>query len=277
MSNWYLSNIPKVVHFYWGGRMSYLRYLSIASFRLHNPDWVIKIHTPENPSDANIIDNERVHIRYNQYDWFDELKKLNTVFLRYNFNNFLVHANEVHRSDFMRWVILSTEGGVWSDCDILYTKPMSSLIENSPANAHIKTGLVNYKQHEPPHHNAIGFLLSSPNNMYFANVLNHSVPRYSSESYQCMGSRILNYVSVNPFDTVILDPECVYFYEAMQESHLFSDSIPNLKQFDKCIGYHWFGGHPISQKYQEVCTPDFLKKDTSLLSTLARTFCKEIL
>ena len=44
---WHLTNIPKIVHFYWGNeKLSYLRYMSVYSFRKLNPDWKIKIHVP---------------------------------------------------------------------------------------------------------------------------------------------------------------------------------------------------------------------------------------
>ena len=45
----------------------------------------------------------------------------------YNFNN---DMPEVHKSDFLRLELLSTIGGLWSDMDIIYFKPMNSLYFN---------------------------------------------------------------------------------------------------------------------------------------------------
>mgnify|MGYP000863621701 CR=1 FL=1 len=43
-----MNNIPKIVHFYWGKNnpLTFLQYLSVVSFREHNPGWKIKIYYP---------------------------------------------------------------------------------------------------------------------------------------------------------------------------------------------------------------------------------------
>jgi hypothetical protein len=42
---WHLKEIEKTLHTYWGGdSMSYLRYLTLASFRKLNPDWKIFLY-----------------------------------------------------------------------------------------------------------------------------------------------------------------------------------------------------------------------------------------
>ena len=39
--------IPKIAHFYWGNEiLPFLRYITIYSFSILNPDWEIKLYLP---------------------------------------------------------------------------------------------------------------------------------------------------------------------------------------------------------------------------------------
>jgi mannosyltransferase OCH1-like enzyme len=155
---WHLNRIPKTVHFYWGGsKLSYLRFLSVESFQRHNPDWAIEVHVPAIPSNAapawDTFQQKNVNI---EHDYFSELSGIDGVtivehdFSDYDFDN---NAHEVHKSDFLRWRLLSTEGGVWSDIDILYVKPMNSLVENveEEYQQSIDAFLCNFKRSSSPH------------------------------------------------------------------------------------------------------------------------------
>ena len=45
-----MKKIPKKAHFYWGGeRLSFLRWMTLKSFRIFNPDWEIILHRPTIP------------------------------------------------------------------------------------------------------------------------------------------------------------------------------------------------------------------------------------
>ena len=65
--------------------------------------------------------------------------------------------NEIHKSDFIRYYLLHKFGGVWSDMDILYIKPIHQLLHNkesrkAPAYYYYERG-----KSIPGH--AIGFLM----------------------------------------------------------------------------------------------------------------------
>jgi len=167
---WHLNKIPKIVHFYWGNeKLSYLRYLSIYSFRKLNPDWKIKIHIPKNLSSISPTwhSDEQKNLSITRDYWL-EIEKLNVeIIVQPPLDDFDNDAHEVHKSDFFRWKLLSNEGGVWSDIDILYINPMDNLLENISENSSCDTAFSWYEENKKW---AISFMLSSPNNLFFKKI-----------------------------------------------------------------------------------------------------------
>lgn len=257
---WHLLKIPQVLHLYWGGhRLSYLRYLTVKTFRDLNPDWQIKLHLPTVISDVA----PRWHT-FQQKDSCVEHDYLDRVdadivmhdFSHYGFDN---HAHEVHKSDFLRWLLLSQEGGVWSDIDILYVRPISALQDNTPHNQEVDTVLCPLI---PPKKHTVGFLMSAPGNEFSSWMHQTSRDQYDPEIYQCMGSDILNqrFASIEDFQHqfpanrfLFLDPTSVYSVTS-KDIHRFYE--PEQKHTRKkmqnpaVIGFHWFGGHPLSQTFE---------------------------
>lgn len=127
---WKYKKIPKVVHFYWDkSPLSFLNLLSVKSFKELNPDWTVKLYEPKfrhnNISWVGYTQKEKYsNINYLQYvyKYCDEIIEVDLEEL--NFRN---DVSEVYKSDFLRWFLLSTEGGLWSDMDVLYIKPMHML------------------------------------------------------------------------------------------------------------------------------------------------------
>lgn len=260
---WHLTNIPKIVHFYWGNeKLSYLRYISIYSFRKLNPDWKIKIHVPATVSstDPTWHSNEQKNESI-ETDYFEKLNDLQVIINRLPpFSNFDNDAHEVHKSDFFRWTILQTEGGVWSDFDIVYVHPMDNLLENTPEFCYYDTAFSRYKVNGGKY--AISFMMASKNNVFFSKIHALSLIHYDKSRYQSIGSELLNnnfhrpgkLRKLNPENKFILmDEKCVYpigptvidkFYEPM------NDELKNILSDSNVIGLHWFAGYPASQNFE---------------------------
>ena len=266
---WHLTQIPKVAHFYWGGGpLSYLRFLSVQSFKKQNPNWQVKVHQPMTNSQAPT-------------DWTNDIKQdyrkqINTLgvaivvhdFDSYGFSN---QAHEVHKSDFLRWRLLATEGGVWSDIDIFYTKPIECLEENKAQYAMVDVALCPLK---PPHKHTVGFMLASQDNNFYRYISEIALTNYNPDVYQCMGSDLINsrfenFENFGPKfpnnEFVFLDKNCVYtitsktiesFYQQTNKKH----NSPGI------IGYHWFGGHPRSQEFENNLQPNTMQNYNHFLA-----------
>lgn len=276
---WHLTQIPKTVHFYWGrSKLSYLRFLSVESFQRHNPDWTIEVHVPAIPSNTapawDTFQQKNANI---EHDYFDELSGIDGVtivehdFSDYDFDN---NAHEVHKSDFLRWRLLASQGGVWSDIDILYVQPMTQLIDNTEANAHIDTVLCPLI---PPNKHTVGFLMSGPDNQFCSWMHQTSRACYDPAVYQCMGSDILNrnFATLESFrerfdnEFLFLDRYSVYAVTSKQIESFFQPVDSGIKKRiarPGVIGLHWFAGHPSSQDFEAGFAPDTADQYDNLLT-----------
>lgn len=275
---WHLTKIPKVVHFYWGGsKLSYLRYLSIESFRLHNPDWKIVVHVPSVLSQAapswDTFQQKSSSVVEDYFHKIPANEIMRHDFDNYDFDN---HAHEVHKSDFLRWKLLAEHGGVWSDIDILYSRSMNCLQSNNAVNAGVDTVLCPLV---PPKKHTVGFLMSSQNNEFCHWMHATSRSEYNPNIYQCMGSDILNknFPTYNSFHQqfpsnqfLFLENKAVYSITSKEIDRFFSVVNNDIKKkinSSSVIGFHWFAGHPISQEFENKLTDQNLNKFDNLLIT----------
>lgn len=258
---WYLTQIPKVAHFYWGGGpLSYLRFLSVQSFKKQNPDWQVKVHRP-------IIDSQAPKTWANniKHDFRRQIDSLDVAVVEHDFDTYGFDnlAHEVHKSDFLRWRLLSTEGGLWSDIDIFYTNPVENLLENIVQNSNINVALCPLK---PPHKHTVGFMLASPDNDFYRYISKLALENYNKDVYQCMGSDLIN-TGFDDFESfgqqfpnnkfIFLDKKCVYTITS-KTIDLFYQETNKKHNRSEIIGYHWFGGHPRSQEFENTLQPDTL-------------------
>ena len=254
---WHLTKIPKVLHVYYGGTpLSYLRYLTIKTFNRFNPDWLIKIHVPKFPHVPQSWGSFEQKYKLNlSKDYFSEIKNIpNTKILYWDFDRLGLNnkMSEVHKSDFLRWLLLGTEGGLWSDMDIIYFKSINQLEFNSPLNTHIDTCVSIYS-----YGHSIGFMLSSANNPYFTTLWKKAAENFNSDNYQSIGSILCNryFPSIEriknelPTSNPINIPmSTVYPYHAGQIKEIFAPG--NLGRYTKdSIGLHWYAGHPLAGEY----------------------------
>lgn len=276
---WFLKNIPKIVHLYWGDKNNFLplsRFLSILSIRKLNKDWKIKLHLPKykgesnptwNTGEQNIIES---FVDTNNY--FDELKNLNVDMIYHDFNNcgFTNNAHEVHKSDFLRWIVLFEDGGIWSDIDLIYSKSFSEIYFNNQKNREINTGLFIYPNTKS---HGIGFLLSSKDNPIFMEchriAARNYVEKKYQHKYQSLGSEILNeyfqkntvYEMVGKNNAIFFDKELVYSVDYNNIPSFFKEK--NIILDKKTIGFHWYAGNILSRNFEKNLTIDdiFLKNN----------------
>jgi len=282
---WYLTKIPKVMHFYWGNKkLSFLRYLSVLSFRILNPDWKIKIHVPvkltTKPPPWHSMHQKRANI---DKDYFDELHALDVEIVKEDFSeDFDNDAHEVHKSDFLRWRLLSTEGGVWSDIDILYVKPMNNLVENVEEGYQqsIDAFLCCFKKSK----HAISFLMSAGNNPFYRKIGELAKEAYDETQYQCIGSLLIdnNYHSQvkirkdfgREMNVYFIEPKCVYSLQEDSIPAVFStptEDMLDLIYAPGVIGFHWYAGHPLAQEFESKLDKTNINDYNNFLTAAIKT------
>lgn len=217
---WFLKKIPKIAHFYWGcnRNMSYLRYLSIMSFRKFNPYWEMVLHIPRYPNKAipswNGIEQKGLMV---DIDYYPKLLESNIKVESHNFEDygFSNDVHEIFKNDFLRWFLLYKIGGVWLDTDILFIESINKLSINAEENCESDTVLCKYSTGA----NAIGFIMASQNNLFFESIHRFSKKVLNIKDYQSIGSPILNrlFDKISPKDPffdrtkfLFIDPQSIY-------------------------------------------------------------------
>jgi len=251
---WKYKKIPKIAHFYWGsGRMSFMRFMSLYSFCKLNPDWKVKLHVPPQPFGKITWSTGENADVYNGPDYYPEINKLPVEeHLIDDFPQKIAGKPDVMRSDFYRWKLLATAGGMWFDMDILFIKPISEL--NFDENCNTLVSIHPYK--------AIGVMGASPQNDFFKRV-HAKATTATGGGYQSLGSMLLNdwsrieavKSSFKKLCVVNLPNSAFYHIGCGRISDFYKKETKGIPQ---AIGYHWYGGAPVSGKWNNKITMDTL-------------------
>jgi len=275
---WHLGKIPRTAHFYWGNdTISFLRYLAVYSFKKFNPDWLVKIYYPQ----MRYRGQKTWHTleRYNEFsgeNYRDRLLALDTEKVEVDFTrlNFGHNVPENYKGDFLRWKILSTEGGLFSDIDILYFRPMDSLYFNHKSNRNVDT-VVCLNEKEGPYH-SVGFLLSSQENEYYKFIHNASYSVLNFHNYQCMGPMIPNscfptlssiqnkFEDINVFN---MKMEVVYPLYDFRMTFIYHGKDLSCISEDT-VGLHWYAGHPEAGRLENEITENNYKNYDNVLGQI---------
>jgi hypothetical protein len=239
--------VPKMVHFYWGGgKLIYLRYLTIKSFMKHNPEWDVVFWYPKDNYKGKSWGINTNYQYLNERlckDYLDEVMALPIKKVEVDFAGLGARYNlaEVHKNDYIRVSVLNLYGGAWSDLDIIYFKPLSDLkvntVENKDKETYVCIG---------PYGHSTGFNMAMPESQFFGFLTNILNKEYHPKFYQCWGPDMMNkyYPKLkNIPNAVNLSMDVVYAHNAHNARELQLD-VP--KRFnDESVGCHWYAGNEI--------------------------------
>jgi glycosyltransferase involved in cell wall biosynthesis len=295
---WHLKKIPKIAHFYWGSdKMSFLRYMTLHSFKKANPDWSVVLYTPKDlEKSSNWYDkNHRCDVEDYEgaKDYFEMAKELPIKVVEVDFEKIFgdTEVSEVHKSDYFRWYLLHHYGGMWSDMDVLFIKSMKDMKMNSYENAALDCSI----NVSPAHGSRIGILLSSKNrNPFYGKLMTESKkillsgekllyqsvgpvminklmsPAGSSEISNIPGSGLKLNFRNSSGEVVPLKHEGIACSEFYLYDHQNIDSIFEKDCYseasERSIAIHWYGGSPITQKVNNSMTMENYKNFNSTIS-----------
>jgi len=266
-------SVPKRIFFYWGNnKMSWMRYMTLASFRKHNPDWDMTLYT----SSPRI--NYKIWKTKNYQDFFCyEGKDYRRLLIDLNINMVPFECDEnltpSHTSNFLKWHVLATEGGIYSDMDILYFKPMDDFY-NKIKDYDTAICQTDYL--------SIGLLASSGKNDFYQDIINNIPKPYDYLHYQMAGVIAVYSLYKCQQKDVLKEaakkyPELrfynipmntVYPYDSKHIVKAFTDpgNVGDLPK--ETIGYHWYAAHKKAQEFNNILTPDNYKKYNTLFSKI---------
>jgi len=262
--------IPKHMMFFWANKeMSWLRFMTLYSFRKLNPSWKITLFLSEPNKVSTKTWGSSEQQDFHNFSGRDNFRNIEDIGI--DIRTWKLEDREKatsdttgasHKSNFFKWQQMANAGGFYSDLDILYVKPFDDFYQKCK---NFDTVIC--------HHGyfSIGLLGSSGNNRFFSDLYEHTFKRYSPHGYQSAG--VISLYSLcgkydksskpnwsTSFKAMIDHYEDVSFYNipmklvypwtSSQMKHVFEiehTSVPN-----ECIGIHWYGGHPLAQKYNNI-------------------------
>ena len=254
--------------------MSLLQTYTIDTMERLNPDWKIFVYTDESLYNGNnsytpkycgkdyfyrVVDNPKVEIR-------------NIDVSKYNIDK---NLHNILRSDILRYHLLYSEGGVWSDFDVIWLKPMeylSIITGNDCFGATIcmfNDGICRF-------HN-ISILVSTKSHKFYEDSI-CMCNRIQSNicyrpSHQEFGTSMFNKAypteedAIVRFDDVInIKYETFFPYSIFDLERLYKKNDLSVLTKD-VMAVHWFNGHSLSKEYENN---SYLLPNCSMTSILKR-------
>lgn len=258
--------IPKKIFFFWNSeKLSWMRYMTLYSFTKLNPDWEVTLCVSNKNNDKKINGPEtQDYLEYNGEDYYNKINDLGVIIEEVKLPSEYdkLGLNPIQESDIFRYYKLYKDGGFYSDMDILFIRPMNELYNKINESG---SDTVLFQAYN---HLAIGFLGSSQNNSFYGNLFKNALS-VKKNTYQSHGTSYINDLYFSNFDrpTLIneinrIHPEltvynysklCFYQYDWLTINQMFNNSNVGFNQFsEEAIGYHWYGGSPITQKFNNI-------------------------
>lgn len=259
-----LLNIPKILHLYWAHEsMSWLQTRTVTSFHKQNPDWEIRIYMPLQGGDSSV----NYIPTYEGLDYFNLLLDFPYITIikvdlsAYGMN---LSLHSILRSDILRYYLLYEFGGVWSDFDVLWIKPMDELLKIKG----IGIGSIRdigvsicYFQTPSEIFHSIGVLLARPHHPFYkclieaCNNLQNALEYKDRVPHQIFGANLFLQLLPNSremllsySDLVIIPYSVFYPYSIFNLRDLYVNTNMELINEDT-IAIHWFNGHKRTKEY----------------------------
>ena len=267
------SKIPKRMIFYWGNdEMSWMRYMTLYSFRKLNPDWVMELYCcrPNDIKQKTWKGSEHQdYFMFKGKNYTEKIKELDIGIkeweLHHPDNDNPKWQKEVsisQKSNFFKWLELSKDGGMYSDMDILYVKPIDELYDEikNEDTVLVCDNKITF---------SIGLLASAPNNKFYYDLFMNGFNTVTLKEYQSAGvinmrdmlgklpgnnNRLLEKIITNYKSCYNFGMERVYPWEWNKMNSVFKELHTTLPE--KTIGIHWYAGTEIAQEYNNLLTED---------------------
>ena len=252
--------IPKRVFLFWGlSPMSWLRSLTVRSLCRHNPDHEIVLCTPKATYDKNQwCSNQRQDFsHYTGPDYSETLHADNLIRRTVE----VEHANAMHQSDFFKWRMLASEGGWFSDMDILYLKPLPQIDAGA---------VLSFDRFW-----SMGLIASQGASRLFADILRYCIEMYDPRQYDSTNQKPCTEVAPSFKALQERYPECrphnlpmvaVYPFGHKQADRYWEPArVP-----EGCIGLHWYAGTKAGHRGNMTLGPD--SQSDGMIQNAAREY-----
>lgn len=277
----------KQIYFYWGNNsMSYMRYMTLFSFCKLNPDWSVNLIQNNQPQDRFLINTvekqDKTEYNGKNYSYLVDSLDINII----KFENSMIgledsvvkNMSDVHIKDILNWKILSEQGGIVADMDILFMRSIGNSIENMT-----DVGLVCFDGNPKKDYIPVSFMYSSGNNEFFKKTYKNALKNYNPNVYEscgtlCIEEKNLDNIRKNSSNLFVQKLKDFIVFPFIDWpwnegiKMLYNNDNRHLMRSDS-IGIHWYGGASLSQLYNNLLNEQTIYEiDNTISATI-----KEIL
>ena len=256
-----MDRIPKKLHLYWDkSPISKLQVFTAESFHRHNPDWKIYLYTPI----QDYKGNEHYIPDYKGKDFFPLLKKLDYIeVVEVDISKYHIRSDlhNILRSDIFRYNMLYEEGGMWSDFDIIWLKPISDMNNINCIGKSSIRGMganVCFYNMTTGHHN-ISVLFSVQKHGLYKELIeranqiqNENKVRYDHQEFGVdIWKQLYNTFQdvMNVYPDVVGVPYATFTPYGIFNLDMLYKKIDLSVITNNVIGVHWFNGHILGKRY----------------------------
>lgn len=258
-----MNKIPKIVHLYWGKNpMSWLQAQTPITFHMQNPDWEIRVYTPKQdptPLRGHLVPD------YTGKDYFGIVKALDYVtFVEIDLMDWGIDGvyHGSLQSDIFRDFLLYEYGGIWSDFDVLWLKPITHLSAISTlGNGTSNMGAITaYYKNNRGHHN-VSILMASPKHELFS-LLKREIKKIQrvkkdhdkldlQEFGACLWNRLMPTfeTAIKLFPDIVGLPYTTFYPYSIFELDRLYKKIDLSCIDDSVVAIHWFNGANLSKEF----------------------------
>ncbi len=273
--------IPLRFGLFWSGsKITYLRYLTFLTLRIHHPTAQIDLYISKkgaSEKDKNLKwENESQDFKAdlsNKKDYFDQLSSLNVNIVETErFDGYAPNF----QSDFFRWWWLGEFGGFYLDTDQIILKSFEGL---DLASSHFIYSA--YEAKSCGFYCPVGVLGADKHCSIIREVASMLSSSYKEDVYNSIGPDMfkkyllnLNSYTFSALGNVVNAPS--YYFYPIPESYLVSliyDGRFQLTGEEYAI--HWYGGHKLSQRFNEAYSEEFAKNSNDTISKTLRSIIEK--
>ena len=235
--------------------MSKLQTFTVESFHKLNPDWKIYVYIPlqKYTKNAQYIPN------YTGKDYFHLIKEMDFVnIVTVDLNEYIINVDlhNILRSDILRYNLLYNYGGVWSDFDVIWIKPMIYMnnveyIGSTPMQD--VNSIVSFRNDINGYH-SIGIMVHCKHDEYVLSLIKQTQLIGPPYQHQSFGSTMINkmyptFESLGKFKNIIgAKYETYYSYNLENIDTLYNkNDLSCINNNVMCV--HWYNGHKLSKQY----------------------------
>ena len=270
-------NIPYNCYMYWGGssNMPMLMVFTVISFHRLNPDWEIIIYrTKQTDKD---LGKSPYDYSYTGKDYFYLIELMDFVkIITIDVDELGINkdAHSILGSDIFRTKILFEKGGLYSDMDVIWLKPMSELVNidciGDPRDFECSVCYLNLTSG----HHTISNLIAEAGSPFLWSVIEAQSkvkPPYRDcdfSTFLLNGKYPTLDVITSKYPRVLaLKYETFYPYSIFNLEQLWTDNDLSVIDNKNVMCIHWFNGHPLSKAYTNE---DSFKRECSMTSILKK-------